>query len=766
MDRLGKLAHRLALLALLLSLPSPAAAGADRDADWKAQIAQGMAYRAQGNLQQAIDLLSAAHRAADSAELRARAAGELGIARLQAHRHDDAEAPLKEAHAASAGSARGRYAAYLGNLALYRKEASNARRYYREALALAGDDADTRLSVELNLVRLAPENQRLAQLAALDEELGRSTPAAALARFHLNLGDLARQAGSQGMPLALRNLERARALSEGSEHRRLHTEALAALAQLYEDEKRPAEALTLTRRGLASARQLAAGESADLLIDLEWRAGRLHKALGAPDAALAAWRRAVEQIERVRQDIPVDYEDGRSSFRDTLQPIYLGYADLLLRQEDTGASGDEAVRQARLRSVLDTIELIRQSELQDYLGDRCAVEAVQGGSAGKVPPGTAVLFPLILPDRLELLLETSAGIERRSSPVREGTLRATATRFASLLRNGLVDFPTPARQLHDWLLRPFDDVLAGRGIRSLIVVPDGPLRLVPFAALDDGRRYAIEKYAVSTVTGLSMTNSAPPDERKAASLIAGLSEPGDVVDKLDGALTAQLLDAGSAGESGARGVSVFGILGTRELRSPRAAGSAPREAADLKTRLALPGVKDEVRALAAILPGTRLLDAEFTVRRFSREAESGDYRIVHIASHGVFGGSAETSFIMAHDDLLTMNGLQALLRAEKFQKNPIELLSLSACQTAEGNDRSPLGFSGAAIRARAKSVLGTLWPVEDNAARHIMESLYRGLADGLSKTEALRRAQLALLRQGDSEHPFYWAPFVLIGNWQ
>jgi CHAT domain-containing protein len=107
-----------------------------------------------------------------------------------------------------------------------------------------------------------------------------------------------------------------------------------------------------------------------------------------------------------------------------------------------------------------------------------------------------------------------------------------------------------------------------------------------------------------------------------------------------------------------------------------------------------------------------------------------------------------------------------LLKAEKFQKTPIELLSLSACQTAEGNDRAPLGISGAAIKARAKSVLGTLWPVEDGAAKTLMQQIYKELAQKQSgKAEALRQAQLNLLHDPATRHPFYWAPFVLIGNW-
>lgn len=728
-------------------------------------IGKGIAWRDAGELKRAIGVLDAARKTAPDAEAKALASGELGITLLQARQYEAAEAPLREAHDYFIGVRLGRYAAYLGNLAMLRKHPAIARQHYEEALAEAGENADTRLSVELNLARMLPPGQRLAKLEELSQLLDRQETPTDYIRQHLSLGNLAHQAA--GLRLAYRHLERARQLAATTGEKRLYLEAVDALAQLYEEQGLPADALRLNRLGIDASDPLPAAQNADLLINFHWRAGRLLKAAGQLAPAEAAYLRAVEQIELIRQDIPVEYEDGRSSFRATLEPIYLGYADLVLRQIDRQYP---AARAAGLRSVINTLELIRQTELQDFLGDRCAVETVQGGSGGQIAPKTAVLYPLILPDRLELLLQTPAGIVRRTSPVDASTLRATARHLAGSLRGGLDDYLAPSRRLYDWLLRPFEEQLASESIRSLIVVPDGALRLVPVGALWDGQHYAIERLSVSMVTGMSMTNSAPAPGGKVVSLVAGVSQPGSVVEKLSGLMAAQILEPGTMPESSAR--SVIRSADLRAIRAPAAArpersAGELREIEELKVRLALPGVEEEIKALALILPGSHLLNDKFTIDRFRHETESGTYRIVHIASHGVFGGSAESSFIMAHDDVLTMNGLQSLLRAERFQKAPIELLSLSACQTAEGNDRSPLGISGAAIKARAKSVLGTLWPVEDNAARAIMTALYSGLTTGqLSKTEALRQGQLALLRQPESAHPFFWAPFVLIGNWQ
>jgi CHAT domain-containing protein len=215
--------------------------------------------------------------------------------------------------------------------------------------------------------------------------------------------------------------------------------------------------------------------------------------------------------------------------------------------------------------------------------------------------------------------------------------------------------------------------------------------------------------------------------------------------------------AGSAGASG-------GTTGTSS--ESEAARSTARTGA-LREALALPGVRQEIEALARVLPGTVLLDRGFTLQALKAQMRATAPPVVHIASHGVFGASAETTFLMTYDELLTLDGLQSLLRDERPRDSPIELLTLSACQTAEGDDRAPLGMSGTALKARARTVLGTLWPVADEAAQQVMEGFYRHLAEGrLSRAAALRDAQLTLLAKPGRSHPFFWAPFALIGDWQ
>jgi CHAT domain-containing protein len=751
---------------LVALLVGGAAAFAQGNPTWSAALAEGSTQAARGDLTLALKNLEVAQRAAVTPYEKARAAGAFGAALVQARRYDEADAQLREAYDLSAGPARARYAADLGNLAALRKRQKEAKRYYLEARALATDNPEIRLVIDLNLVRLAPENERLTQLDALLSTVGMLPDSQGTALLYLNIGIQARSLGPAGVPLAYRSLNHARRLLVPLGDSRALVEDLDALAQLYEEQGRADDAVHLTREALATSKSLAPNSVADVVINLEWRQGRLLRAAKQDDLALAAYQRAVDQIEAVRQDIPIEYEDGRSSFQSTLGPIYLGLVDLMLNAADQQAV---ELKEARLRRTIAIIELIKQTEMQDFLGDRCAVESMHAAQDQKVVGKTAVLYPILLPDRIELLLDTEAGLVRRSVMVSAKTVQSTTRAFADILRNGAANYLVPARQLYAWLLEPFEAVLDERPIDTLIFVPDGVLRLIPIAALYDGRQFVLEKYATSTVIGMSMTNGSVSAKRRVESLVSGMSKPGPVVTKLDEALIRRIMGTAEAP------TSEITLAENRSVRSPRARvarglssvseDSLGRDAV-LRDALALPSVKDEIDTVGNILHGKTLLNETFTVDRFRSEASSGMYQIVHIASHGVFGGTARSSYIMAYDDLLTLEDLQTVLRSEKFQNNPVELLSLSACETAEGDDRSPLGISGAAIKARAKSVLGTLWPVEDHSAMVVMERFYTGIGSGqLSKAQALREAQLAIMRTKDRAQPFFWAPFVLIGNW-
>ena len=773
--------HRL-LRGFVFALAITANPGVAQDS---ASLTQSAALlRQSGRVSQSITQLQSALLLAQDDSQRMRAAGELGVAFTQARQFERAQPALQQALSLAQGEQRAYYELGLGNLASLQKDTAAALRHYQHAEQFAPSNGVLRASAQLNQTRLLPIQARLARLIVIEADLDKlaaqtlsnsaidPSSEEVASRLYLNLGHQAQSLGTTAAELAQRSLERARALSANVPNDRLNLEVLDALAQQHENQARRVEAVALSQQALTRLRADSQNTSADLQIALEWRVARLHAAGGRQPQALAAYQRAVNLIEQIRQDTPIDYDDGQSSFSATFEPIYLGLVDGLLKLTD---STPQPQHDALLRRARDALELVKQTELQDYLGDRCVVDAVKGGSATVIPPRTAVLYPVIFADRIEMLVETDQGMARFTTRIPGGTVRATASALSSELRSPQGNYLSTAQQLYNWLLRPLEVFLSAASIDTLVVVPDATTRTVPLGALHDGARFAVEKYAISTATGLSMTNTNAPAPRTLTALVAGASTFGSVVDKYSNTrfksvLAVPLVPPTPPTQSAA-------VTPNRLLRSMNARNLlvesvvAPRadrlnRVESLRSALALPGVSREVQALEKIMPGTQLVDAAFTIDAFAQAAKSQRYGAVHLASHGVFGGSADSSYILAFDDVLTLDGLQNILKGEQFQGAPIEVLSLSACETAAGNDRAPLGISGAAMKARAKSVLGTLWPVDDDAAVSVMTRFYAGIAQqGESKARALQQSQVQVLRNAQTAHPFFWAPFSLIGNW-
>lgn len=586
-------------------------------------------------------------------------------------------------------------------------------------------------------------------LQSLQQKLAETRDPKLRAPLELQVGKLAAQQGPAVLQQAYENLAQARLDASGDS--RLRADASGALAQLYESAGRGDESLRLNDQAILDAQAVGAR---DLLLELEWRKGRLLEALNKKSEALAAYQRAVDHIEAIRQDIPVEYHDGRSSFRETLEPVYQGLARLQLDAAEQ-ASGDAKLQM--LRHARNSVELIKQSEMDDFLGGRCAVMSAKSAAVEDVEAGTAVIYPIIFPDHLDMIVSQGAEIQQFSQPVDAKTLEKAARSYVRLLRSGTGDPKARGGELYRWLVAPADAWLRQRQVKTLVVVPDGVLRLVPYGALFDGHQFLIERYGITVSPGLTLASAAPPSARSQRALLAGMSEPGPVMDHLPASFMSRLVRSvdparADAGEAKSRDVEAV-------LRQP-----AVRQ--QIKEKLSLPGVATEIDALQKEMPNTRLMNQGFTVAEFKDELIKSDYGVVHIASHGVFGSSAETSFIMAYDGILDMNELERLFKSEKYKKAPLDLLTLSACQTAEGDDRAPLGFSGMAIKAHVRSALGSLWPVSDEATSKFMETFYRRLQQpGTTKAEALRQAQLGLLGDTKMQHPFYWSAFVLAGNW-
>jgi CHAT domain-containing protein len=391
--------------------------------------------------------------------------------------------------------------------------------------------------------------------------------------------------------------------------------------------------------------------------------------------------------------------------------VYLALVDLLLRTSREGGSVEE--QQRRLSEARGVVEQWKAAELRNYFRDSCAAELqATARSVETIDPGAAVVYPIVLPDRLELLVSRASGIAHYTVPVSGVQLRGQVERFRRALGNRTnADYRQPAQQLYAWLVAPYAASLQESGVDTLVFVPSGSLRTIPLSALHDGTGFLLERYAVAITPSLDLLAPKRLDPGATELLLAGLSD------------------------------SVQGYPG-------------------------LPGVKSELQAIEALYGGEVLLNEAFDAESLASTLRNQRPGIVHLASHAEFSGDPDTSFVLTHDDRLSMDELTTLVRTTRYGDEPVELLMLSACATAVGDERAALGLAGVAIRAGARSAMGSLWSVSDDATSELVVSFYEALGTpGISKARALREAQKHLMAGGRFQHPYYWAPFLLINNW-
>jgi CHAT domain-containing protein len=347
---------------------------------------------------------------------------------------------------------------------------------------------------------------------------------------------------------------------------------------------------------------------------------------------------------------------------------------------------------------------------------------------------TALVYPVIFPDRLEILVIPSSGKPFRKvvTEAHEVDILSEAQDFVSNIRDvSSTDYLASAQTLYNWIVRPIDADLQAANIKTLVFVMDGPLRVIPIAALHDGKDFLVQKYAIATVPSMGMVNLKLRDRRRNSILVMGLTDA-------------------------MQGLS------------------------------ALPSVEVEVNTIATqVLQGDAFLNQSFTIENLKTQRKKQNYGIVHLATHAKFvSNTINGAFIQMWNERLYLDQLKSF----NLGSEPIEMLTLSACQTAVGKN---LGLGGVAAQYGAKSVLASLWTVSDTGTTPLMLSFYHNYPTAKSKAIALQQTQVALLTgtvriegqqiQGipnlsavtlkqlnqaiDLKHPYFWASFILVGNW-
>ena len=687
----------------------------------EAYLSIGQYYKATSNLKSALVLAEAA----GNEQLAAQVAGSLGTAYLLSNRTDEAKVLLENSVAEERAGGRQGSAAVagnnLGNLLASQGEFDAAIPVYEQATsdARAAGNNELAAQVSVNIARALTENNRqqeaLTQLERVSKQAKSLPPSHQKAYVLISIGRLySRLAGSSGSTTAELEkradqvLNEAASVASSIDDDRAMSYAYGYLGTLYEGAGRTEDAMQYTRKALHQLQETPAPE---IRYRWQWQEGRLLRAEGDIDAAIGAYQRAVGDLQTIRPVLAAGQMGRHGEFREEAGRLYLDLADLLLQRAATSA--DSSAAEADLREVRNTVEMLKGAELEDYFQDDC-VAALKAKTTGidQLGESTAAIYPIVLPDRLEILVSLPAGMKRYTVPVGAKELNEGVNLFRALLEKRTTNqYQRTAQQIYSWLIQPLEKDLQAQKIDTLVFIPDGTLRTIPIAALYDGSDFLVTRYAVATSPGLTLTDPKPLPRENVQLLVAGLTD------------------------------SVQGFP-------------------------PLPDVSSEIANLDELYEGAVLENSNFTLSNIEQKLSETPYSIVHVASHGKFQSDVRDTFLLTYDGKLSMDRLEGYMASTTYREQPVELLTLSACQTAVGDDKAALGLGGIAVKAGARSAVATLWYINDQASSLLISEFYKNLKEpGVSKAVALQQAQRTLLDDPRFHHPSYWGPFLLIGNW-
>jgi CHAT domain-containing protein/tetratricopeptide (TPR) repeat protein len=486
---------------------------------------------------------------------------------------------------------------------------------------------------------------------------------------------------------------------------RIRSYALGYLGQFYERLEDWEKARKPTEEALLLAQSI---QAEDIAYQWQWQLGRILKQQPQPNlkASIVAYDEAVKTLKSLRRDLVAVSQDVQFDFRDRVEPVYREYVDLLLQAENPPPENLKRAREA--------IEDLQLAELDNFFRDACLQAKPQ--TLDLIDPKAVAIYNIVLDDRMEVIARLPGGDDNNLFHYRVRLPKSERVAVLKELRQQLqLPYAYPkikelSQKAYQWLIAPLEPHL--QGDETLVFVLDGEWRNISIAALYDGKQYLIEKYPIAIQPSFQLLDSQP------------LSQP---------------LKAITAG------------LENYPEWPP------------------LPGIKAELDAVQdAGIETSQLLNDDFTKVELEALIRSNAFGVVHLATHGQFSSRAENTFILADDGPITIKQLDNLLRSRDLrQAKSIDLLVLTACETAEGDDRAILGLAGVAVRVGARSTLASLWSLSDKSVEEFIGYFYQKLVTGASRAESLRYAQLEFLKDKDQyDAPLYWAPYVLVGDWR
>ena len=547
---------------------------------------------------------------------------------------------------------------------------------------------------------------------------------------HINIGlaymDLAERLPDQSNKIlynAAGELSNAVESARGCGDTRLLSYALGYMGRLHQKEGQLSQAVNQTIEAIYWAGKTDTPES---LYRWQWQRAEIFAARDNPADAVTSYQQAITTLESIRSEFGNCYGQPRADLRKAENELYQMYVDVLLRYAHKLGPIEQ---QEILKTARQAVEKRKVFELREYFKDDCLGASITvSTNVDEIQKNAVVIYPVLFPDRMEIIASFSSqpgtgddanhGKPAKSFcktyviPVESTAIIKTVNSFRNTLMLKTSQHYLPyAAQLYNWLIRPLEQDLKKSKADTLVFIPESALSNIPMGALYDGSSYLIQSYAVAVAPGLELADPAPLNSEKINILAAGISSQ------------------------------------TR--------GFEP-----------LPGVAEELNSISSFHKATVLMDGQFSLTNFEHALKNDDFNVVHIASHGKFSDTIENSFILAADKRITFNDLANYVGLYRFRKQPLELLTLSACETATGNDKAALGLAGIAVKVGARSALATLWAVDDQAAAQLVSEFYRQIREpGVSRAKALKMAKQKLLADPEYGHPGYWSPFILINNW-
>jgi CHAT domain-containing protein len=547
-------------------------------------------------------------------------------------------------------------------------------------------------------------------------------------------------------------LQQARTIKD----RRGESYALGYLGQNYSRQGKLNKAITLTNQALALAEaENTHSDAREVSYLWQSQLGILLEQSGRKDEAIAAYTLAFNTLQSLRIDLNTNNRVVQFDFRQEVKPVYLHLANLLLSHEQHATSKSltpidlpDAASKDNLELARQVIESLQLAELDNFFQDPCSSTADLSVTIDDLDPQGAVIYPIVLSDRLEVILSVAGKpLQLFTTNISEAEVNRTLDALYDSLYNQSIDnsavnifSTTPLnpkeviantqallpnlREIYRWLIEPLEQELTSNQIETLVFVLGGKLQNVPMAALYDGKQYLLEKHSVALAPSLQLLNTQAKPRNKLKVLAAGLSQQVEIKQEIFPSLN---------------------------------------------------NVPEELKQIQAIFPRSQqLLDQEFTVEHLQQQLQK-EFPIIHLATHGVFSSDPQQTFIVTGDhQIIDLNTFSTLLNSSDPRP---ELIVLSACDTAIGDERAVLGLAGVAVRSGSTTV-ASLWSVADDSTSKLMREFYRQLSNpDTKKVTALQQAQLSLVKSLRAHpplpelkqlppHPYSWAAYVLLGNWQ